>query len=109
MYAVPLIFCALSPAGYYYSFLVLLVLLPWRDGTTDSARLIEMALLTFIMAVSYALELASDELLPLFYQASIQVGLFFLFWLGFEYARLASRGNRLTTVRASFTTEAPPQ
>src|SRR5204863_212364 len=30
MYAVPLVFCALSPAGYYYSFLVLLVLLPWR-------------------------------------------------------------------------------
>ena len=28
MYAVPLVFCALSPAGYYYSFLVLLVLLP---------------------------------------------------------------------------------
>ena len=32
LYAVPLIFCALSPTGYYYSFFVLLVLLPWRGG-----------------------------------------------------------------------------
>jgi hypothetical protein len=32
VYAVPLIFCVLSPPGYYYSFLVLLVFLPWRGG-----------------------------------------------------------------------------
>jgi len=101
MYAVPLIFCALSPAGYYYSFLVLLVLLPWQRGSTDSARLIGMALLAVVTAVSYAFELASDELFPLFYQASIQMGLFFLFWLGFEYARLGARGRGLSTVVVS--------
>src|SRR5207248_587412 len=39
MYAVPLVFVALSPAGYYYSFLVLLVLLAWRDGAADPLRL----------------------------------------------------------------------
>src|SRR5262249_56222333 len=33
MYAVPLIYCGLSLSGYYYSFLVLLVLLPWEPPT----------------------------------------------------------------------------
>lgn len=101
MYAVPLIFCALSPTGYYYSFLVLLVLLPWQRGSTDSIRLLEMAFLTLNMAVSYAFELTSDGWLSLFYQASIQMGLFFLFWLGFEYVRLGAGAARLTTVSAS--------
>jgi hypothetical protein len=87
MYAVPLVFCALSLTGYYYSFLVLLVLLPWREGRADPLRLVEMALLTAIMAVGYGFELASDELLPLFQSASLQLALFFLLWLGFEYAR----------------------
>lgn len=92
MYAVPLIFCALSLTGYYYSFLVLLVLLPWQDGRADPFRVVEMALLTAIMAIGYGFELVSDELLPLFYAASMQLALFFLLWLGFEYAR----GRRLT-------------
>ena len=87
MYSVPLVFCALSLTGYYYSFLVLLVLLPWRDGRADPLRLVEMALLTAIMAVGYGFELVSDELLPLFHAASMQLALFFLLWLGFEYAR----------------------
>jgi hypothetical protein len=88
MYAVPLVFWALSPAGYYYSFMVLLVLLPWRDGTADPARLVGMGLLAIVGAAGYALELASADFLPLFYNASIQLGLFFLFWLALEYVRL---------------------
>lgn len=91
MYAVPLVFCALSLTGYYYSFLVLLVLLPWQHGRADPLRLVEMALLTAIMAVGYGFELVSDELLPLFHAASMQLALFFLLWLGFEY----SRGRRV--------------
>jgi hypothetical protein len=87
MYAVPLVFCVLSLTGYYYSFLVLLVLLPWREGRADPLRLVEMALLTAIMAVGYGFELVSDEMLPLFQAASLQLALFFLLWLGFEYAR----------------------
>ncbi len=96
MYAVPLIFCAVSPTGYYYSFLVLLVLLPWqRGGRAHWVGLIEMALLTFLLAASYAFELASGEFLPLFYQVSIQLGVFFLFWLGFEYVRLGYVNHRV--------------
>ena len=87
MYAVPLVFCALSLTGYYYSFLVLLVLLPWPGGGADSLRLVEMALLTAIMAVGYGFEMVSDDFLPLFHAASMQLALFFLLWLGFEYAR----------------------
>ena len=94
MYSVPLIFCALSLTGYYYAFLVLLVLLPWWNQRADRFRLIEMALITAIMAVSYAFELHSDEHFPLFYQASIQLGVFFFLWIGFEYARLRSEPDR---------------
>ncbi len=89
MYAVPLVFVALSPAGYYYSFLVLLVLLPWRGGAADPARLVTMAFLAVLGAAAYAFELGSAELLPLFYKASIQLAVFFAFWLFLEYARLA--------------------
>ena len=91
MYAVPLIFFALSPAGYYYSFLVLLVLLPWHEGTADPVRLFAMGLLALLGAVGYAMEMLSADFLPLFYYASIQLGLFFLCWLGLEYLRLARR------------------
>jgi hypothetical protein len=98
MYAVPLVFFALSPSGYYYSFLVLLVLLPWQAGSTDNVRVVAIALLTFNMAVSYAFELVSDGWLSLFYQASIQLGLFFVLWLAFEYVRLGARGPHLTPV-----------
>jgi hypothetical protein len=90
MYAVPLLFWALSPSGYYYAFLVLLVLLPWRDGTTDRVSLLQMALLTVLMAVSYAFEVASPDLLPLYYGASVALALFFALWLAFEYARPAT-------------------
>src|SRR5207237_925449 len=90
MYAVPLVFCALSPAGYYYSFLVLLVLLPWRDGVADPVRLVAMGLLALVGAAAYAFEMASPDYFPLFYKVSIQLGVFFLFWLVFEYVRLAA-------------------
>jgi len=101
MYAVPLVFFALSPSGYYYSFLVLLVLLPWRDGAADPVRLVSMALLTFVGAAGFAFELGSGELLPLFYKADIQLGLFFLFWLLFEYVRLAAPVGRSPSVSAT--------
>jgi hypothetical protein len=45
------------------------------------------------MAATYAFEFASPELLPLLYQASIQMGLFFLVWVGFEYVRLGLVGK----------------
>ncbi len=99
MYAVPLIYCAIPLASYYYAFLALLVLLPWEGGRRDSVRLIEAALLTVITAVSYAFEISSPDFLPLFYKASIQVGLFFLVWLFFEYARLHSPAGN-TEVRS---------
>jgi hypothetical protein len=91
MYAVPLIFFALHPAGYYYSFLVLLVLLPWHADAADPVRLFGMGLLALLGAVGYGMELLSADLLPLFYNASIQLGLFFVCWLGLEYLRLARR------------------
>ena len=92
MYAVPLLFWALAPTGYYYTFLVLLVLLPWKDGPPDRVRLLEMALLTGVMAVIYASEAASPDLIPLYYQASKTMAGYFVLWLGFEYARLAMAG-----------------
>src|SRR6185312_10987775 len=53
MYAIPLIYCALSLASYYYAFLSLLVLLPWEEGWTDSLRLVQGAFLILITAISY--------------------------------------------------------
>ena len=88
MYAVPLVFLALSPAGYYYSFLVLLVLLPWRADSADPIRLVGMGVLALLGAAGYALEIMSADLLPLFYRASLQLGLFLLGWLALEYVRL---------------------
>ena len=96
MYAVPLIFCALSLSGYYYSFLVLLVLLPWEPGNgIQQVSLLEIAVLACFMAASYAFEFVSPDFLPLFYQASIQLGLFFLVWVGLEYLRLGFLGRRV--------------
>jgi hypothetical protein len=39
---------------------------------------------------------------PLFYQASIQLGLFLALWTGFEYVRLGSRGRRAITVLSNY-------
>ncbi len=100
MYAVPLIFCALAPSGYYYSFLVLLVLLPWEPGNRiQQVGLLEIAVLACFMAASYAVEFVSRNLLPLFYLASIQLGLFFLVWIGLEYLRLGFLGRRFAEMR----------
>jgi hypothetical protein len=100
MYAVPLIFCALSPSGYYYSFLVLLVLLPWEPGKgIQQVGLLEIAVLAGFIAASYAFEFVSPDLLPLFYIASIQLGLFFLVWVGLEYLRLGVPGRRFAEIR----------
>jgi len=84
-YAVPLLFIALSLSGYYYSFLVLLILLPWSCAPVDRIRMIEMTLLVVVTAASYAFEVVSAELLTLYYQASLQIAIFFLLWLAFEY------------------------
>ena len=88
MYAVPLVFCALSLSGYYYSFLVLLVLLPWRESGMDRVRLTAAALLVLVMALSYAFELQSADLLPLYHKASIQLAAFFALWIAAEYVRV---------------------
>jgi hypothetical protein len=88
MYAVPLVYCAVSPAGYYYSFLVLLVLLPWHGAGVDRLRLVGMALLALVGAASYALEIVSDDHLPLFHGASTLLLAYFGAWLLLEYARL---------------------
>ena len=95
MYAAPLVYCALSPAGYYYSFLVLLVLLPWHGGTPDRLRLLGMALLALVNAAGYALEIVSADFLPLFHGASTLIGLYFVAWLALEHARLRVPGLRL--------------
>jgi hypothetical protein len=100
-FAVPLVFCAVSLTGYYYAFLALLVLLPWHDGRADRISLVEMALLSVIMAGTYAFELASADLLPLFYQASIQLGLFLALWTAFEYVRLTGRVTGATACQRS--------
>jgi hypothetical protein len=95
MYAVPLIFCGLTLSGYYYSFLVLLVLLPWEPGHgIQRVSLLEIAVLAGFTAASYAFEFASPDFLPLFYQASIQLGLFFVVWVGLEYVRFGFLGQR---------------
>jgi hypothetical protein len=98
MYAVPLVYCALSPAGYYYSFLVLLVLLPWHRGVPDRIRLLGMALLALAGAGAYALEIADDDVLPLFHAASMLIGVYFAAWLTLEYARLRRPAVPLTAV-----------
>jgi hypothetical protein len=87
MYAVPLVWCAVSPAGYYYSFLVLLILLPWRDGAADRVRLLQMALLSLLGVAAYALEIASHDALPLMHRASTLLAVYFAVWLALEYAR----------------------
>ena len=87
MYAVPLVWCAVSPAGYYYSFLVLLILLPWRDGAADRVRLLQMALLSLLGAAAYALEIASHDALPLMHRASTLLAVYFAVWLALEYSR----------------------
>jgi hypothetical protein len=104
LYALPLIFCAVSPAGYYYSFLVLLVLLPWRDGVADAVRLLEMALLALVMAADFGFELLSTDWVPLFYRVTLLLGVFFVVWLGLEYLRLAGAERRWPWVPAP----APP-
>lgn len=96
MYAVPLIFWGLAPTSYYYSFLVLLILLPWHDGLPDRVRLLETVLLTTVTAGIHAFEVTSPDLIPLYYQASIAMAVFFVLWLGFEYARLAVPRPELT-------------
>jgi hypothetical protein len=92
MYAVPLVWCAVSPAGYYYSLLVLLVLLPWREGAADGVRLLQMALLAVLGAAAYALEIASHDSLPLLHRVSTLLALYFAVWLVLEYARLRVPG-----------------
>jgi len=100
-FAVPLVFCAFSLTGYYYSFLALLVLLPWHEGRADRISTVEMGLLAIIMASAYAFELASPELLPLFYQASIQLGLYLDLWTIFEWVRLTRTPATATTCQRS--------
>jgi hypothetical protein len=101
LYGVPLVFFALSPSSYYYSFLVLLVLLPWHAGRPDSVRVLGIALLALNMAISYAFELAADGWLALYYQVSIQMGVFFLLWLALEYVRLRRHADQPAPLPAS--------
>lgn len=100
-FAVPLVFCAFSLTGYYYAFLALLVLLPWREAGIDRVSLVEMALLAVVMASLYSVELASADLIPLFYQASIQLGLFLVLWTVLQYVRLAGAPTGATTCQRS--------
>ena len=88
MYAVPLVFCALTMSGYYYSFLVLLVVLPWDHGHATAVSLVEMALLTATMAVAEIFTLTTGDMLTAFNAASIQLALFFLLWLACEHVRV---------------------
>jgi hypothetical protein len=104
MYAVPLIWCAVSPAGYYYSLLVLLVLLPWSAGGADGVRLVQMALLAMLGAAAYGLEIYSDDTLPLFHRASTLLALYFAVWLALEWVRRPAPDGDRRPAR-----EAPPE
>ncbi|HKC97450.1 MAG TPA: hypothetical protein VKG20_05415 [Methylomirabilota bacterium] len=56
-------------------------------------------------------EFVSADFLSLFYQASIQLGLFFLVWVGLEYVRLGFLGSRFAEsarMLHSRTPAAPP-
>ena len=101
MFAVPLLYVMLSPAGYYYSFLVLLVLLPWHRALADRPRLLAMTLLTLLMAACHAFELTSDGLVPLFFKASIALGIYFVLWLALEGTRHAVAWQRGVLSRSS--------
>ena len=57
----------------------------------DRVRLLEMALLTTVMAVLYAFEFASPDLIPLYWGASLKMAVFFTLWLAFEWARRAAQ------------------
>ena len=98
VYAVPLMFFALSLSGYYYSFLVLLVLLPWDNGRVSVVSLLEMALLTGVMAASFAFDIVSTDQLPVFNAVGIQMAVFFVLWLACEYSRLGPAGARFVAV-----------
>jgi hypothetical protein len=101
MYGVPLVYCAFSPSGYYYSFLVLLVLLPWDRGRVHPISLVQMGLLAFLMAVMFAFDFGSNDMLPLFNAATIQLGIFLVVWLGFEHVRLGRLGARAAGVETA--------
>ena len=108
LYVAPLLYIALSPTGYYYGFLVLLMLLPWRDGAADPLRLLGMGLLAAMMAASYALEAGSSDMLTFFSAVSLQLGLYFTLWLGLEHARIfRTRGRRLASDVTAHDTVAP--
>jgi hypothetical protein len=107
LYAVPLLFIALSPTGYYYAFLILLVLLPWRGTRAAPLALVEMGLLTGILAGSYAVEALSAELLTFFAAVSLQLALYFALWLGLEYARVGPRAARPTADVSAHDTVGP--
>jgi hypothetical protein len=96
MYAVPLVYCVFSPAGYYYSFLVVLVLLPWHSGVVDRSRLLAIALLALVNVAGYAFEILSHDHLPLFHAVSALLGAYFVAWLALEYARLGIAAVPLT-------------
>jgi hypothetical protein len=55
-----------------------------------------MALLALVHAGGYALEIASDDFLPLFHAVSTVLGVYLLAWLALEYARLRVAGVALT-------------
>jgi hypothetical protein len=88
MYAAPLVFCAFATSGYYYAFLVLLILLPWSRGQASRMSLIEMGLLTATMAATEVFTLTASDMLTAFNAASIQLALFFLCWLACGYLRV---------------------
>lgn len=88
MYAAPLVFCLFATSGYYYSFLVLLVLLPWCRSRASAVSLIEMGFLTAVMVASEIFRLTTGDMLTTFNAASIQLALFFVLWLGCEYVRV---------------------
>jgi hypothetical protein len=98
VYAVPLIFFALSLSGYYYSFLMLLVLLPWDNGRVAVVSLLQMALLMGVMAAAFAFQVISTDSLPVSNAVGIQMAVFFVLWLAFEYSRLGSAGVRSVAV-----------
>ncbi|HKZ07383.1 MAG TPA: hypothetical protein VJU81_18095 [Methylomirabilota bacterium] len=94
VYGVPLLFLGLSLSGYYYSFLILLMLLPWHAGRAEPLALVAMGLLAALFAAAYAVEAVSPEMLTFFAAVSLQLALYFVLWLGLEYVRARARAAR---------------
>lgn len=86
-YGTILIFLLMTPANYYYSFLVLFILAPFTEKGIHKIDLIKIGMLLAITLSSYLFEQQSAEMLPLYYKVSIQIGIFLSLSLLLDFVR----------------------